>query len=74
MSAQDQQLLAQEEKPDFYGVEWLSQKTGFSVGAIYNQSSAKRGPFGKLLRRVGGKLLISRRDYEAWLNNQSNAA
>lgn len=55
---------------DFITVAELARRTGYSVKSLYNQHSAGLGPFGTLLGRVGGKLLMSSADYAAWKAQQ----
>jgi hypothetical protein len=55
---------------DFYTVQKIAALTGYAVKSLYNQHAAGVGPLGNLLTKVGGKLLMSRADYEAWRDRQ----
>lgn len=55
---------------DLLSVKEVAARSGLARKSLYNQHSSGSGPFGKLLFRVGGRLVMTSADYAEWLRRQ----
>ncbi len=55
---------------DLLSVKEVAARSGLARKSLYNQHSTASGPFGKLLFRVGGRLVMTSADYAEWLRRQ----
>jgi hypothetical protein len=59
---------------DLMSVKEVAARSGLARKSLYNQHSAGSEPFGKLLFRVGGRLVMTSADYAEWLKSQHRLA